>query len=146
MQPSLTRTLTPRARIGQYSRRDGVRVDAALAQELGISEARAHRLLYSWPRLLDVVAAAVRAYRTAGDLVGLHRLAETARAATTERPILRPALLIAAQDADAAEEVAETAYHTNPCRATAEAFVRAQDKQQLHAALVRAALVERWAL
>jgi hypothetical protein len=150
MPSSLTRTVRPRGVSVQYPRRNGVRVDQALARELGISEARSHRILYQWPRLLDVVPAAIRAYRDAGDLLGLARLsavADAARAAVaSERPRLTAALLVGAQDADATEEVAETAYHTNPGRATAEAFVRALDRQQFAAATLRAALVERWAL
>jgi hypothetical protein len=127
-----------------------VRVDDVLARELGVSPARAHRLLYQHPRLLDVVPAAIVAYREAGDLLGLARLSATAEAArmavTAERPRLTAALCVRAQEPDATEETAETAYHTQPNRDTAEAWVRALDRQQLGAAAVRAALVERWAL
>jgi len=134
------------ARAVQYPVRDGVRVDAAFARRLGCSEAKAHRILYEHPRLLDVVQAAVRAYREAGDILGLVRLKATVEAADMAAERLTGALCVGAQSADAAEEVAETAYHAQPCRATAEAWVRALDKQQLAAATVRAALVERWAL
>jgi len=144
--PALTRTLAPGARAVQYPVRDGVRVDVAMGRVLGISATRCHRILYEFPRLLDVVQAAVQAYREAGDILGLVRLKATVEAADMAAERLTGALCVAAQEADAAEEVAETAYHANPCRATAEAFVRALDKQQLAAATLRAALVERWAL
>lgn len=142
----LTRTLAPGAAVAKYPRRDGVRVDTVFARELGISEARGHRALYEHPRLVDMVRAAVVAYRETGDLLGLTRLKAAVEAGDMVAERLTGALFVAAQEADAAEEVAETAYLAQPSRATAEAFVRALDKQQMTAATLRAALVERWAL
>lgn len=146
--PTLSRsTVAPRVGPVQYPRSVGVRVDVALGRELGISWQRAHRILYGHPRLVDVVAAAGRAYVAAGDLIGLARLkAAVAQTGVADDRHPTKVLAIAAQEADSRTEVTLAQYQAHPCRETALTHVRALDRQQLTAATFRAALMAEYAL
>jgi len=91
---------------------------------------------------VDLIPAAVRAYKAARDVVGLGRLrlvcAEAFREPCRE--------LTADLELAAADDPIEIAYLLNPCRATAEPRLRALDRRILHKCAVRAALCEKWNL
>lgn len=73
--------------LGDFARRRGWSLD------------KARRVLYV-PRLADVVADAIRSYRTVGDLAGLERLRapiETALLVADDPPALTAALVMTAQ-------------------------------------------------
>ena len=133
----------------QGSGSEPLRVIAGLAQAFpGKTERWAERRLYEYPTLRDVTIAAIRVYRQSGDDVGLIRFGLPIRQALDGKitPKLTKHLRLLAQSADVDEELPEKAFDLNECRATAEAWLRALDRQILHSQALRMALADRWAL
>jgi len=137
------------AAVGQYPR--GERVTAAFARELGCTEAVAHKKLYAYPRVIDLTTAALRAYRTVQDRVGLQRFLSPieAEVAGLVMGIPNTGLFVRARDADSAEDTPVLVYAIAErkgmaTRAQAMAALRAIDAERAAKLELRHAIACKW--
>lgn len=122
-----------------YTKRD--RVAEALAKRLLMKPESAHQVLVG--QLNFRVAEIIGAFRDANEPERLERWLGPIRAAlefVAEEPLTR-ALIIRAQEADAAEDVAESAYLTDPCPATQDHWIRRIREQRVAGLALDMALV-----
>lgn len=124
------------AKVGQVAR--------LLAPKLGLTEGSAHQVLHG--HLAHRAAAVIESFYEAGDYEGLTRWAAPIVAALDRYPIVpvSPDLLVAAQEADAAEDVAETAYHVHRSRDAALEWFRRLLRESSHAMRLARGLAERY--
>lgn len=146
--PLKSRTLARRVSIGQYPSGDGVRVTQCLARELGCTEPTAHRRLYVYPTIRDLMLGAIRAYRRAGATVGLSRFLAPIEAEISRVDGLKLDIQLAteAQLADANEETAVQTYLLRENRGTAIAAIRAIDTERAAQLRLRQAIAAKWEL
>lgn len=122
-----------------YLRRD--RVAEALAKRLQMKPESAHQVLVG--PLAWRCAEAINAFHETHEFARGERWAMPIRAAlaqVAEEPLTR-LLIVRAQEADAAEDVAESAYLANPCPATRDAWIQKLDHQSTCNLALRMALV-----
>lgn len=110
--------------------------------EFGLTPKTCEHRIRNLPR---ECAAVIRAFHALGDGVRLERFVRPILTAYEQReaPPLVPATWTLAQDADAHEERAETAYHIDPSDGNLDRYVRALEAQQQRGdALLMAARAE----
>lgn len=112
---------------GQHPAHARVTVTQAFAKELNRSETWAHKALYHYPKLEDLVLASIRARRTAGDLMGLARFRLVIQREFAEQAgiSLTRHLEVEASHKDGVEDATATAMACEHCEATARAEQRA---------------------
>lgn len=132
-------SLRPSRGAANYPKRD--RVAEALARRLSLLPSSARQILVG--SLNYRVAEVIGAFDDAHEVERRERWLLPIRAAferLAEESLTR-ALVIRAQQADASEDVAESAYLTDPSPATRDAWIRALDQQAATNLALRMALV-----
>lgn len=122
-----------------YQRHD--RVADRLAQRLGMLASSARQVLVG--QLNYRVAAVIGAFNDTNELERRERWLLPIRSAlesVAEEPLSR-ALILKAQEADAAEDVCESAFLNDPCPLNRDAWLRALDQQAVTTMALRMALI-----
>lgn len=119
----------------------------AAAPALGLRPGTVHQLVHGRAAIHVRLAEIVRAAATLGDVLFIERVLapiEAARA-SLPTPVLTPELIQQAQASDAAEEVAETVYHTSPTLPHLRCWLTALERQRADSFLLLVALREEMA-
>lgn len=141
-QGGVAETSAKKARWGS-GHTDPVAHDVELRRELGLAPKTIQHLIEKLP---DQAAAIIRAFHRHAATLRHRRFVRKIREADEQReaPPFVAATKQLAQDADANEEAAETAFHLDPSDANLDRWIRAQEAQQLRGdALLMAAYAER---
>lgn len=139
---SMPATVAPRAHPDQSARVGPVAV--ALGRRLGLTPGSAHQVLHG--ELAHRTAAVIESFATCRRFEELAAWDAPIRAAyeSIQALPLTGDAIVSAQDADLSEDQAESRYHANPCRDTAQVWIRALTREAAHQQQMAQALAARW--